>query len=410
VHGGAEGLEKDFRANPGKYISADPNELNVLFHPSSLYEKLKWNIMHIKMPTCDAFGTDLIQKFPGHENRVCTHNMSIFNENSEAYAQAQAAYEAGLALSLEVRKQIWEFKSAIDEGFASLYDDDESPAVEEFYTVENLDQIKPFLLEDKKVNKLYKWAVLKYDGDEGVMKKMKQYANNSSNFGEEGVALGREVTKQTWALKAAIDKAFMPLSLLDDDESLTVDEIYTVDNLNQIKPILTDDEKLNKLYKWAELKYEGDDGIMEKMKHYARLSKMRSQTWALKAAIDKAFMPLSLLDDDESLTVDEIYTVDNLNQIKPILTDDEKLNKLYKWAELKYEGDDGIMEKMKHYARLSKMRSQFKAGRRPGHIVEKSKGRFVSICQSLQMFTLLLETNSFNIYFVDGFNIIYTDQ
>ena len=155
VHGGADGLEKDFHDNPGKYISANPYELNVLFHPSSLYEKLKWSMMQVKMPTCDAFGTDLIQKFPGHENEVCTHNMSIFNKNSEAYAQAQAAYEEGSALGREVCKMIRELKSAIDEGISSLYDDDdESPTAEEFYTVENLDQVKPFLLEDKEVDKL----------------------------------------------------------------------------------------------------------------------------------------------------------------------------------------------------------------------------------------------------------------
>jgi len=352
VHGGADGLEKDFRANPGKYISADPNELNVLFHPSSLYDKLKWSIMHIKMPTCDAFGTDLIQKFPGHENEVCTYNMSIFNKNSEAYAQAQAAFEAGCELGREVRKQIWEFKSALDEGFSSLYDDDdESPTAEEFYTVENLDQVKPFLLEDKKVGKLYKWAVRKYDGDENVMKKMLQFATAWKGNGNTMVA-AREVVKQIWALKSAIDEAIA--LRFDDDESPTVEDFYTVENFDQVKPFLLEDKEVDKLYKWAVRKYDGDENVMKKMLQFATAWngntmvaawETSKQIRALKSAIDEVIAPF-----DESQTADDIYTITNFAEVKSSLLKDKKVRKLYKWAALKYDSDEGIMEKMRQFA------------------------------------------------------------
>ena len=100
--------------------------------------------------------------------------------------------------SREVRKQIWQLKSAIDEGFASLYDDDESPTADELYTVENLDQVKPFLIMDKEADKLYKWAVLKYDGDENVMKKMIQFATfckDSLEKGRDTMDKAREAVK-----------------------------------------------------------------------------------------------------------------------------------------------------------------------------------------------------------------------
>ena len=80
-----------------------------------------------------------------------------------------------LALGRETLKKIWALKSAIDEVIAPF---GESQTADEIYTVANFAEVKPFMLEDKEVDKLYKWAVLKYDGDENVMKKMIQFASS----------------------------------------------------------------------------------------------------------------------------------------------------------------------------------------------------------------------------------------
>ena len=74
-----------------------------------------------------------------------------------------------LALGRETLKKIWALKSAIDEVIAPF---GESQTADEIYTVANFAEVKPSLLEDEEVSKLYKWAVQKYKGDKGVMKKM----------------------------------------------------------------------------------------------------------------------------------------------------------------------------------------------------------------------------------------------
>ena len=173
VHGSVRELERHFRDNPGKIISADYTNLTVPFHPSASYDEGKQCDMHIKSTTNQSAMTDLRRKFRGHEKDVSTHDMDIFKENTVAFAQIQAHADEGRALGRENNSKLHKLKKAFASAAKSILG--EEADAEAIFQVGIYGQIKHLLTRDEK--ELYAWALLREDSEDGLMKKMKQYAN-----------------------------------------------------------------------------------------------------------------------------------------------------------------------------------------------------------------------------------------
>jgi len=173
VHGSVSALERHFRDNPGKIISANPNKLTVPSHPSASYEKKKWSNMHTQGPENESAMTNLRRKFRGHEEDKCTHNRGLFDKNKKAFAQAQAAFEDGQALGRENNSKLHKLKKAVANRAKSILG--EEADVDAIFKVGIYGQIENLLTKYEK--ELYAWALLREDTEDGVMKKMKQYAN-----------------------------------------------------------------------------------------------------------------------------------------------------------------------------------------------------------------------------------------
>jgi len=173
VHGSVSALERHFRDNPGKIISANPNKLTVPSHPSASYEKKKWSNMHTQGPENESAMTNLRRKFRGHEEDKCTHNRGLFDKNKKAFAQAQAAFEDGQALGMENNKNLHHLKNVIANRAKSILG--EEADVDAIFKVGIYGQIENLLTKDEK--ELYDWALIREDSEDGVMKKLKQYSN-----------------------------------------------------------------------------------------------------------------------------------------------------------------------------------------------------------------------------------------